>query len=327
MACGADRVAAALWPAGSDDLPRRPWCAVPAGARFLRDHAVREHDRRGETAHRRRLSRAGVSKFGRHFTNVVSPMVSNSPFVPGKWLRRAHCRDFPRDIRPSALAGFMAHVGGTTVEIVTPLVLLFSTNHWLTLAGVLLMVAFHLFITSTFPLAVPLEWNILFGYLAVFLFLGSPTSEGYDRYDARLARRRHRRRAGVLPRPGQLCVPISCHSCRRCASTRETGDLHSRSRGEAEHHHAPAVPQPDRPAARTRVRADIAEITLQQPVSWRSNRERSARPSSAATSVTATCTARPSSAPYSGGSVSHPASGSPYGSSRSPCIETLSSTR
>ncbi|MYW91327.1 DUF3556 domain-containing protein [Amycolatopsis rubida] len=122
---------------------------------------------------------AGVSKFGKHFTNVVPPMVSNSPCVPFKWLKRAHYRNFPADIRPSKLASFMAHVGGTTVEIITPLVLLFSTNHWVTLAGVALMVVFHLFITSTFPLAVPLEWNILFGYLAIFLFLGFPASDGY----------------------------------------------------------------------------------------------------------------------------------------------------
>ncbi|MGW4593395.1 DUF3556 domain-containing protein [Amycolatopsis thermoflava] len=122
---------------------------------------------------------AGVSKFGRHFTNVVPPMVSNSPCVPAKWIKRLHYRDFPRDVRPSGVASFMAHVGGTTVEIITPLVLLFSTNRWLTVAGVVLMVLFHLFITSTFPLAVPLEWNILFGYLAVFLFLGFPAWQGY----------------------------------------------------------------------------------------------------------------------------------------------------
>lgn len=122
---------------------------------------------------------AGVSKFGRHFTNVVSPMVSNSPCVPSQRIKRLHYRDFPRDIRPSKVASFMAHVGGTTVEIVTPLVLLFSTNHWLTLAGVTLMVVFHFFIVSTFPLAVPLEWNLLFAYLSVFLFLGFPAQAGY----------------------------------------------------------------------------------------------------------------------------------------------------
>ncbi|WP_067638046.1 DUF3556 domain-containing protein, partial [Nocardia coubleae] len=126
---------------------------------------------------------AGASKFGKHFANVVPPMVSNSPSVPFRSVKRAHYRDFPHDIRPSRLAAFMAHVGGTTVEVVTPIVLLFSTNHWLTLAGVAMMVVFHLFITSTFPLAVPLEWNILFAYLTVFLFLGYPNSQGYAVFD------------------------------------------------------------------------------------------------------------------------------------------------
>ncbi len=35
---------------------------------------------------------AGVSKFGLHFTNVIPPMVSNSPLMPFKWLKRAHYR-------------------------------------------------------------------------------------------------------------------------------------------------------------------------------------------------------------------------------------------
>jgi uncharacterized membrane protein YkgB len=122
---------------------------------------------------------AGVSKFGKHFSNVIPPMVSNSPSMPFKWIKRAHYRDFPRDLRPSRVADVMAHVAGTTVEIATPMVLLFSTNRWLTLAGVLVMVAFHLFIVSTFPLAVPLEWNVLFAYASVFLFLGFPAAHGY----------------------------------------------------------------------------------------------------------------------------------------------------
>ena len=73
----------------------------------------------------------------------------------------------------------MAHGGGTFVEIVTPLVLLLSGEKRLTLAAVAVMVVFHLFIISTFPLAVPLEWNILFGYAAMFLFLGFPAWHGY----------------------------------------------------------------------------------------------------------------------------------------------------
>ena len=122
---------------------------------------------------------AGFSKLGKHFSNVVPPMVSNSPLVPFKWVRRAHYRNFPRDLRPSRVAHLMAHVNGTFVEIVAPLTLFFSTNKWVTLAAALLMVAFHLFIISTFPLAVPLEWNVVFAYATVFLFLGFPAWKGY----------------------------------------------------------------------------------------------------------------------------------------------------
>jgi len=122
---------------------------------------------------------AGFSKLGRHFANVVPPMVSNSPGVPFTWIKRAHYRAYPHDIRPSRLAHLMAHGGGTLVEIVTPLVLLLSPWRPVTLAAVGVMVAFHLFIISTFPLAVPLEWNVLFGYAAVFLFAGFPAGSGY----------------------------------------------------------------------------------------------------------------------------------------------------
>ena len=122
---------------------------------------------------------AGVSKFGKHFANVIPPMVSNSPAIPFKWVKRAHYRNFPNDLRPSRLADVMAHVMGTTVEIIAPLTLLFSTNRTLTIAAAVLMVTFHLFIVSTFPLAVPLEWNVLFAYTTVFLFIGYPSWNGY----------------------------------------------------------------------------------------------------------------------------------------------------
>ena len=122
---------------------------------------------------------AGISKLGHHFSMVIPPMLSNTPWLPSKKIKRAHYRDFPEDMRPSKLAGGVGHVLGTIVEVVTPLVLLFSTSKWLTVAAVVLMVSFHLFILSTFPLAVPLEWNLLFAYASVFLFLGFPAWDGY----------------------------------------------------------------------------------------------------------------------------------------------------
>ncbi|CAN5614598.1 DUF3556 domain-containing protein [soil metagenome] len=126
---------------------------------------------------------AGVSKFGPHFTSVIPPMVSNSPAMPLKWLKRAHYRNFPDDVRPSHLATFMAHGPGTVVEIISPLALLLSPWPWLTYIAVAIMVGFHLFIISTFPLAVPSEWNALFAYAVVFLFLGFPNWQGYAVWD------------------------------------------------------------------------------------------------------------------------------------------------
>ncbi|MGW5466068.1 DUF3556 domain-containing protein [Streptomyces sp. NPDC003996] len=125
---------------------------------------------------------AAVSKFTHHFSFVVPPMVSNAPFMP-KAVRLKHYRNAPEDLRPSGFARFMAHVMGTTAEFVVPLTLLLSTNRELTLIAVGCMVLFHLFITSTFPLAVPLEWNVLFGYIAIFLFAGYPNGEGYGVLD------------------------------------------------------------------------------------------------------------------------------------------------
>ena len=205
---------------------------------------------------------AGVSKFGKHFANVIPPMVSNSPCMPFKWVKRAHYRDFPRDLRPSRAAHFMAHVLGTTVEIVAPLVLLFSTNKWLTVAAVIVMVTFHLFIISTFPLAVPLEWNVLFAYASIFLFLGFPAWQRIRRVEhvVAVADGGDRCRAGFLPDPGQFparqgVVPAVDAPVRRQLGL---GGVGIRSGGgvEAEQGHAHR-PQPDRPVHRLRIRTAV----------------------------------------------------------------------
>ncbi|KAB2586002.1 hypothetical protein BS297_06990 [Rhodococcus erythropolis] len=122
---------------------------------------------------------AGVSKFGRHFANVVPPMLSNAPVVISKRFKRSLYRDFPNDLRPSHVGSLIAHIGGTFVEIVVPIVLLLSTNLTVVAIGIFIMIGFHLVITSTFPLAVPLEWNLLFTFAAWFLFWGFPAGAGY----------------------------------------------------------------------------------------------------------------------------------------------------
>ncbi len=126
---------------------------------------------------------AGVSKIGHHFTQVVPPMMSNSPLLVSKALRRRFYRNVPDDLRPSGLAWFMGHIAGTAVEIALPIVLLFSTNRTVTVLAVVSMVLFHAFIFTAFPLAVPLEWNVLFAYLTVFLFLGYPAQDGFSMAD------------------------------------------------------------------------------------------------------------------------------------------------
>jgi hypothetical protein len=126
---------------------------------------------------------AGISKFGLHFTSVIPPMVSNSPTMPIKWIKRMHYRKYPDDLRPSHVASFMAHGPGTVVEIIAPLTLLLSPWPWLTYIAVAIMVSFHLFIISTFPLAVPVEWNALFAYAVIFLFVGYPNWNGYSLAD------------------------------------------------------------------------------------------------------------------------------------------------
>lgn len=122
---------------------------------------------------------ASISKFGLHFSNVVSVMLSNTPWMVSKSLKRKLYRDFPNDLRPSKFTGMLAHGGGTVVEMLLPLILLFSTNRSVTVVAVLAIVFFHVFIVSTFPLAVPLEWNVFFMFGAAFLFLQYPAQDGY----------------------------------------------------------------------------------------------------------------------------------------------------
>ncbi|MEU2006942.1 DUF3556 domain-containing protein [Rhodococcus sp. NPDC019627] len=112
---------------------------------------------------------AAFSKIGRHFSPVVSAMMSNAPWFRSPRMKHRLYRNYPDDLRPSKLASFIAHQG-TVIEFVVPAVLLFSTNRILTMCALAIIVIFHLFITSMFPLGVPLEWNIFYTFSAVYLF-------------------------------------------------------------------------------------------------------------------------------------------------------------
>jgi hypothetical protein len=122
---------------------------------------------------------AGVSKLNRHFENVIPPMVSNTPWNPVKWIKRLHYANFPEDLRPSKGAKHVSHVAGAVGELIPPWILLFSHNTTVTAVAAAFMIGYHAFIISTFPLAVPLEWNLMFMYITGFLFLGYPANQGF----------------------------------------------------------------------------------------------------------------------------------------------------
>jgi hypothetical protein len=112
---------------------------------------------------------AATSKLNRHFPFVVSIMISNAPLHRSTWLRRRLYRHYPDDLRPSRLSRALA-TGGTAIEYSVPLVLVFAPNRTLVLVAVAVMVLFHLHILSTFPMGVPLEWNVFMIFSTLFLF-------------------------------------------------------------------------------------------------------------------------------------------------------------
>jgi hypothetical protein len=112
---------------------------------------------------------AASSKLNRHFPFVVSVMISNAPLVGSKALKRKLWRDYPEDMRPSRLSAGLAHFG-TVQEFGWPLLLITVDNEVVRTIAIAGMILFHLNITSMFPLAVPLEWNIFMIFGTLFLF-------------------------------------------------------------------------------------------------------------------------------------------------------------
>jgi hypothetical protein len=112
---------------------------------------------------------AASSKLNRHFPFVVTVMISNTPWNRWRAAKRRLYRDHPEDLRPSRIGALTAHMG-TVIEFTLPLVLLISQGGTIGTIAVAGMVIFHLHILSTFPLAVPLEWNVFMIFGVLFLF-------------------------------------------------------------------------------------------------------------------------------------------------------------
>ncbi|WP_280398329.1 DUF3556 domain-containing protein [Nocardia carnea] len=113
---------------------------------------------------------AAVSKLNKHFPFVVSTMMSNSPVVRPRALKRLFFERFPDDLRPGRLSRWFAH-GGTAVEMFAGIVLLFSHGGIPTAIAATALICFHLVILTSIPMGVPLEWNVfmIFGVLTLFV--------------------------------------------------------------------------------------------------------------------------------------------------------------
>jgi hypothetical protein len=124
---------------------------------------------------------AASSKLNRHFPFVVTVMISNTPWNRWRAAKKRLYRDHPEDLRPSSIGALAAHMG-TVIEFTLPLILLVSQGGVIGTIAVAGMVIFHLHILSTFPLAVPLEWNIfmIFGLLFLFGHYGSTSFSTLD---------------------------------------------------------------------------------------------------------------------------------------------------
>jgi hypothetical protein len=112
---------------------------------------------------------AASSKLNRHFPYVTSVMASNTPWNRSKAAKAGMYKDYPEDLRPGTNAARAAHLG-TAVEFLAPLVLILSRGGILGTIALIVMLIFHIHITSTFALGVPLEWNLFMIFGLGFLF-------------------------------------------------------------------------------------------------------------------------------------------------------------
>jgi Transmembrane protein of unknown function (DUF3556) len=112
---------------------------------------------------------AASSKLNHHFPYVTSVMMSNTPWNRSKTAKAKMYVNYPEDLRPGRNAAFAAHLG-TAIEFGAPLVLMVSRGGIVGTIALCVMLLFHIHITSTFALGVPLEWNLFMVFGLGFLF-------------------------------------------------------------------------------------------------------------------------------------------------------------
>jgi hypothetical protein len=112
---------------------------------------------------------AASSKLNHHFPFVVTVMISNTPWNRSRKAKSRLYRNHPDDLIPSSTGALLAHLG-TAMEFSLPFILLVSQGGTIGTLAAAGMIIFHLHILSTFPLAVPLEWNLFMIFGILFLF-------------------------------------------------------------------------------------------------------------------------------------------------------------
>jgi hypothetical protein len=112
---------------------------------------------------------AASSKLNKHFPFVTSVMTSNTPWNRSRAVKAKMYVDYPDDLRPGRNAASAAHLG-TAIEFTAPLVLMVSRGGIVGTIALCVMLLFHIHITSTFALGVPLEWNLFMIFGLGFLF-------------------------------------------------------------------------------------------------------------------------------------------------------------
>lgn len=112
---------------------------------------------------------AASSKLNRHFPFVVTVMISNTPWNKSRRAKARLYADHPENLLPSRIGAMSAHLG-TVMEFTLPLILILTQGGLLGTLALAGMVIFHVHIFSTFPLAVPLEWNVFMIFGLFFLF-------------------------------------------------------------------------------------------------------------------------------------------------------------
>ena len=112
---------------------------------------------------------AASSKLNRHFPFVVTVMISNTPWNRSRAAKRQLYTNHPENLLPSRVGAASAHLG-TVIEFTLPLLLLLTQGGLIGTLALAGMVVFHVHIFSTFPLAVPLEWNVFMVFGLLFLF-------------------------------------------------------------------------------------------------------------------------------------------------------------